>query len=93
MAKQIKDEIEKYFNKNVESNKKININKIEQEILKRLPEKINKGVREINIKNKILYIKTKTPSWRQEIQFLKKEIMKIIDKKSSNYGIEKIIIL
>ena len=93
MAKQIKDEIEKYFNKNIESNKKININKIEQEILKSLPEKINKGVREINIKNKILYIKTKTPSWRQETQFLKKEIMKIIDKKSSNYSIEKIIIL
>ena len=45
-----------------------------------------------NERTKII-IKTKSPSWRQEFEFIKKEIIKKIDKKFRNYNINKITIL
>ena len=92
MIKKIKTEIEEYFNKQG-LNEKIKSTKIEEKILEIIPLKIKKGIKEIKILNETLKIITKTPSWRQETLFFKKEIMKKIDKKLPNYSIKKIIIL
>ena len=91
--KNIKTEIKKYLNENIDTQNKINKNRNEQKILESLPKNIKKGIKDIEIKNQTIYIKTKTPSWRQEIEFFKKEIMKKIDKNFRNYRIEKITIL
>ena len=89
MIKNIKKELEKYINKN----QNLKAAQIQTKIETVLPKKIQPGVEKITIKEKTLIIKTKTPSWRQETEFFKKEIMKKIDKKFRNYRIEKITIL
>ena len=93
MIKEIKKEITKYFNKNPNTKEIINKEKVKQEILEIIPKKIKKGIKEITIKKEILYIKTKSPSWRQETSLFKKEIIEKIHKKVRNYTISKIIIL
>ena len=87
--KKIKTEIEKFLNKKPE----IKITTKEIKIEKSIPRNLRNGIEKIQIKTKTLTIKTKTPSWRQEIIFLKKEILEKINKNFPNYGIEKIIIL
>ena len=62
-------------------------------IMKIIPKKTQKGIEKITIKNTTIIIKTKSPSWRQEIEFMKKEIIKKIDKNFRNYGVDKITIL
>ena len=89
MIKSLKKEIKNYINKN-QTLKEVDIQK---KIEKILPQKIKPGIEKITIKEKIVIIKTKTPSWRQETEFFKKEIMKKIDKNFRNYRIEKITIL
>ena len=89
MIKSLKKEIKNYINKN-QTLKEVDIQK---KIEKILPQKIKPGIEKITIKEKMIIIKTKTPSWRQETEFLKKEIMKKIDKNFRNYRIEKITIL
>ena len=91
--KNIKTEIKKYLNENIDTQNKINKNRNEQKILESLPKNIKKGIKGIEIKNQTIYIKTKTPSWRQETTILKKEILEKIHKKVRNYTISKIIIL
>ena len=89
MIKKLNNEINKYLDKNPkikEAQKTTQIQKI-------IPKKLQKGIDEIIIKNTTIIIKTKSPSWRQEIEFFKKEIIKKIDKKFRNYRIEKITIL
>ena len=89
MIKSLKKEIKNYINKN-QTLKEVDVQK---KIEKILPQKIKPGIEKITIKEKIVIIKTKTPSWRQETEFFKKEIMKKIDKNFRNYRIEKITIL
>ena len=89
MIKSLKKEIKNYINKN-QALKEVDVQK---KIEKILPQKIKPGIEKITIKEKIVIIKTKTPSWRQETEFFKKEIMKKIDKNFRNYRIEKITIL
>ena len=89
MIKSLKKEIKNYINKN-QTLKEVDVQK---NIEKILPQKIKPGIEKITIKEKMIIIKTKTPSWRQETEFFKKEIIKKIDKKSPNYTIKKIIIL
>ena len=89
MIKSLKKEIKNYINKN-QALKEADVQK---KIEKILPQKIKPGIEKITIKEKIVIIKTKTPSWRQETEFFKKEIMKKIDKNFRNYRIEKITIL
>ena len=89
MIKKLDNEINKYLNKNP----KIKEAQKTTQIQKTIPEKLQKGIDEIIIKNRTIIIKTKSPSWRQEIEFFKKEIIKKIDKKFRNYRIEKITIL
>ena len=93
MTKKIKEEIKKFLNNNKELKEKIK--KIEEidKIYASLPKKILKGINQIDIKNNNIIIKTNTPSWKQEIYFLKKEIMKKIDKNFRNYSDFKITIL
>ena len=93
MSKEIKKEILKYFNKNWPAQEAITNERTKQELLELLPKKIKKGIKEITIKKEILYIKTKSPSWRQETSLFKKEIIEKIHKKVRNYTISKIIIL
>ncbi len=89
MIKSLKKEIKNYINKN-KTLKQVDVQK---KIEKTLPQKIKPGIEKITIKENIIIIKTKTPSWRQETEFFKKEIMKKIDKNFRNYRIEKITIL
>ena len=69
--KNIKTEIKKYLNENIDTQSKINKNRNEQKILDSLPKNLKKGIKDIEIKNQTIYIKTKTPSWRQETTILK----------------------
>ena len=89
MIKKLDKEINKYLDKNPKIKEAQKTTQIE----KTIPKKLQKGINEITIKNTTIIIKTKSPSWRQEIEFLKKEIIKKIDKKFRNYRIEKITIL
>tara|TARA_B100001057_G_C22428478_1_gene786480 strand:- start:97 stop:366 length:270 start_codon:yes stop_codon:yes gene_type:complete len=89
MIKELDKEILKYINRN---SKIKNYQKTEK-IKKIIPKNLHRGIIEISIKSTQLIIKTKSPSWRQEISFLKKEIIKKIDKKVSNYGIKEIKVL
>ena len=89
MIKKLDSEINKYLNKNPKIKEAQKTTQIE----KTIPKKLQKGINEITIKNTTIIIKTKSPSWRQEIEFFKKEIIKKIDKKFRNYRIEKITIL
>jgi len=93
MIKKIKEEIKNYIKTNKEINKGLQKIKHEEEIFKIIPEKIKKGIKEIKIEKESLKIITHSPSWRQEILFFKKEIMKKIGKNLANYTIKKIIIL
>ena len=93
MNKEIKKEIVKYFNKNQLAQKAIKNEKKLQELLELIPKGIKKGIKEITIKKEMLYIKTKSPSWRQETSIFKKEILEKIRKNVRNYNISKIIIL
>ena len=87
--KKIRTEIEKFL----EKKPKIKSTKKEIKIEKNIPKNLRNGIDKIEIKTNTLTIKTKNPSWRQEIIFLKKEILEKINKNFPNYGIEKIIIL
>ena len=89
MIKELDKEILKYINRNP----KIKNYQKSDKIKKIIPKNLHKGIIDISIKNTQLIIKTKSPSWRQEISFLKKEIIKKIDKKVSNYGIKEIKVL
>ena len=93
MTKIIKQEIEKYLNKNPQIRKPLKENESIEKINQCIPLKIKKGIKEIVLKNNKITIKTKTPSWRQEINFFKKEIIKKIHKKFRNYSEIKITIL
>ncbi|MBJ47719.1 MAG: hypothetical protein CMG59_00875 [Candidatus Marinimicrobia bacterium] len=89
MIKELDKEILKYINRNP----KIKNYQKSEKIKKIIPKNLHRGIVEISIKSTQLIIKTKSPSWRQEISFLKKEIIKKIDKKVSNYGIKEIKVL
>tara|TARA_B100000927_G_scaffold177593_1_gene143023 strand:+ start:344 stop:655 length:312 start_codon:yes stop_codon:yes gene_type:complete len=103
MIKELDKEILKYINRNP----KIKNYQKSEKIKKIIPKNLHRGIIEISIKSTQLIIKTKSPSWRQEgdlvfikspswrqeISFLKKEIIKKIDKKVSNYGIKEIKVL
>ena len=91
--KKLNTEIKKYLNQSSERKTKINEKKYEKKVFEIIPKKIQKGIKEVEIKNQTIYIKTKTPSWRQETTVLKKEILEKIHKKVRNYTISKIIIL
>ena len=93
MAKKIKNEIKKFLEENKEIKEKIKKVKNIDMVYSCIPSKVLKGVKQINIKDNNIIIKTKTPSWRQELYFLKKEIMKKIDKNFRNYSDFKITIL
>ncbi len=93
MAKTIKEEIKKYLNTNLETKNIIKQSQAQKEIMKCLPQNIIKGVKNIEVKNNTIIITTTSPSWRQEINFLKKEIMKKIHKNFRNYRDLKITIL
>ena len=93
MIKKIQEELKQYIKANKELQKGFQKTQKEEEIIKIIPEKIKKGIKEIRIEKESVKIITKSPSWRQEILFFKKEIIKKIDKKSPNYTIKKIIIL
>ncbi len=93
MIKNLKDEIKNYIQKNEDIKKELQKIKKEDEVFKIIPQKIKKGIKEIKIEKKTIKIITHSPSWRQEILFFKKEIIKKIDKFLPNYTIEKIIIL
>ena len=89
MIKELDKEILKYINRNP----KIKNYQKSEKIKKIIPKNLHRGIIEISVKSTQLIIKTKSPSWRQEISFLKKEIIKKIDKKVSNYGIKEIKVL
>ena len=93
MAKKIKDEIKKLLEENKEISEKIKKIKDIDVIYSCIPSKALKGVKEININNNNIIIKTNTPSWKHEFYFLKKEIMKKIDKNLRYYSDLKITIL
>tara|TARA_B100001750_G_C15364984_1_gene524232 strand:+ start:500 stop:781 length:282 start_codon:yes stop_codon:yes gene_type:complete len=93
MNKPLKKEIEKYIEARPQIKEAIESEKISAEIIEKIDKKLIKGIKEIIIKNETIIIKTKSPSWRQEIGFFKKEIIEKIDKKSRNYSIKKITIL
>ena len=93
MPKKIKEEIEKYINQNQKISKKIYKEKGIKEVLKCIPENLKEGIKEVLIQNQQIIIKTTTPSWRYEINFLKKEIIKKIHKNFRNYSDSKITIL
>tara|TARA_Y100001970_G_scaffold119884_1_gene148679 strand:- start:679 stop:948 length:270 start_codon:yes stop_codon:yes gene_type:complete len=89
MIKKLEKEIKTYLNKNIKIKEAQQASQVE----KIIPQKLQKGIEEITIKNTKIIIKTKSPSWRQEFEFIKKEIIKKIDKKFRNYNINKITIL
>ena len=89
MIKKLEKEIKTYLNKNIKIKEAQQVSQVE----KIIPQKLQKGIEEITIKNTKIIIKTKSPSWRQEFEFIKKEIIKKIDKKFRNYNINKITIL
>jgi len=89
MIKVLKNEIKKF----VEQHPQIKEEKKITSIMKTIPKKTQKGIEKITIKNTTIIIQTKSPSWRQEIEFMKKEIIKKIDKNFRNYGVNKITIL
>ena len=89
MIKKLDQEILKYISRNP----KLQSYRKTKEILKIIPENIQKGIIDISIEKTHLTIKTKSPSWRQEITFLKKEIIKKIHKKVPNYNIREIKVL
>tara|TARA_B100001113_G_C20767926_1_gene473912 strand:- start:144 stop:413 length:270 start_codon:yes stop_codon:yes gene_type:complete len=89
MIKELKNEIDRF----VENHPQIKEEKKITSIMKIIPKQTQKGIEKITIKNRTIIIKTKSPSWRQDIEFIKKEIIKKIDKNFRNYGIEKITIL
>ena len=93
MAKTIKEEIKKYLNTNLETKNIIKQSQAQKEIIKCLPQNTTKGVKNIEVKNNTIIITTTSPSWRQEINFLKKEIMKKIHKNFRNYRDLEITIL
>ena len=52
--KNIKTEIKKYLNENIDTQSKINKNRNEQKILDSLPKNLKKGIKDIEIKNQTL---------------------------------------
>ena len=93
MAKKLKDEIKTFLDNNTELKEKIKQIENIEKVYTCMPNKILKGIKQIDIKDNNIIIKTNTPSWKQEIYFLKKEIMKKIDKNFRNYKDLKITIL
>ena len=93
MAKEIKAEIKKFLKTNTPFSSFVEKEKEEENLLSCVPLKLKQGIKDITIKNDKIIIKTNTPSWRQEINFYKKEIMKKIHKKFRNYRDIKVTIL
>ena len=93
MAKKLKDEIKTFLDNNTELKEKIKKIENVEKVYQCMPNKILKGIKQIDIKDNNIIIKTNTPSWKQEIYFFKKEIMKKIDKNFRNYSDLKITIL
>ena len=89
MIKKLDEAILKYISRNT----KLQNYRKTKEILKIIPKNTHKGIIDISIEKTHLTIKTKNPSWRQEITFLKKEIIKKIHKKVPNYCIREIKVL
>ena len=93
MSKSFKKELKEYIDNSPEillAQKEKEVEKIIKDFLK---EKSLKTTIKIDIKKSNLTIITLSPSWRQEMLFFKKEIIKKIHKKCRNYNIEKINIL
>ena len=93
MIKNIKNEIEKLFSKNKTLQKGLEQNIKIKKVLESIPATLQKGITKITLKENTITIKTKTPSWRQEFLFFKKEIIKKIVKNYPNYNELKITIL
>ena len=93
MPKKIKEEIERYFNKNKELSKGLYKENKAKAVLGCIPKNLQEGIKDVLIKEQQIIIKTTSPSWRQEINFLKKEIMIKIHKNFRNYSDSKITIL
>ena len=93
MAKDLKKEKKIFFKNNPSAENALKEEKIIEDIYSCLPKKTTKGIKDIFLKNHTIIIKTTTPSWRQEIIFLKKEIIKKIHKNFRNYRDVKITIL
>ena len=89
MLKKLDQAILKYLSRNP----KLQDYRKTREIFKIIPKNTHKGITDISIERTHLIIKTKNPSWRQEITFLKKEIIKKIHKKVPNYNIKEIKVL
>tara|TARA_Y100000994_G_C15468603_1_gene349998 strand:- start:224 stop:490 length:267 start_codon:yes stop_codon:yes gene_type:complete len=53
--------------------------------------KINKATKIIKIENKTLFIKCKNPTWKNELQYQKKEILNKLNQATSQ--IEKIVLI
>ena len=64
---------------------------IENEWEKIVGEKISKSTKIIKIEKKTLYIKSKNPAWKQELQYQKETILKNIEKHTKE--IKNIIII
>ena len=53
--------------------------------------KINKATKIIKIENKTIFIKCKNPTWKNELQYQKKEILNKLNQATSQ--IEKIVLI
>ena len=54
-------------------------------------EKISKSTKIVKIENKTLFIKCKNPTWKNELQYQKKEILNKLNQETSQ--IEKIVLI
>ena len=93
MAKEIKEEIKVFLKQNPKAVAAIKEEEVAQKTYSCFPKNLKKGIKDITFKNNVIMIKTTTPSWRQEIFFFKKEIIKKIHKNFPNYKEVKITIL
>ena len=54
-------------------------------------ERISRATKIVKIENKTLYIKCKNPTWKNELQYQKKEILNKLNQETSQ--IEKIVLI
>ena len=54
-------------------------------------ERINRATKIVKIENKTLYIKCKNPTWKNELQYQKKEILNKLNQETSQ--IKKIVLI
>jgi len=85
----LSNSINKLINK--ENFSLIFLGKIENSWKKIVGEKIDSATKIIKIQNRTLFIKCKNPTWKNELQYQKKEILKNINKEFKN--IKNIIII